>query len=162
MPSILKRYSVDVKILPVSEKSDKKVGERIISLIVALEKEMDKYDPSTVFGFSSAEESYQSVEECLSGKKALGLFLDDEMVGIACYDYNKERGKLYGFISALYVESNHRGKGYGTMLINAVKKELRNADTILISVFDKNVNAKKLYTKLNFKPFMSTLAFKNK
>ena len=60
----------------------------------------------------------------------------------------------YCYIMDIIVTENHRGKGFGTALMNAAKKwaKERNCNFINLDVLANNPDAIKLYEKLGFIP----------
>ena len=68
----------------------------------------------------------------------------------------------YCYIMDIIVTENHRGKGFGTALMNAAKEwsKERNCNFINLDVLVNNPSAIKLYEKLGFIPKAQEMYFK--
>jgi diamine N-acetyltransferase len=85
--------------------------------------------------------------------RAMGVYLDDVMVGFAMFGIDPDDGNYW--IYRLMIDSQHQGKGYGTEAIKAVIAEInnnRNASIpcIMIGYHPENLGAKFTYKKAGF------------
>ena len=102
---------------------------------------------------------------------------DPNKLIIVAEENNKIVGYLYGIIKpnddsykyiiakldALYIDNNYRNKGIATSLIDHFKKWAisKSAHKIEVSVWSKNIKAKRLYEKNNFQTTSETLTIDN-
>jgi diamine N-acetyltransferase len=84
---------------------------------------------------------------------AMGVYLDDVMVGFTMYGIDPDDGNYW--IYRLMIDSQHQGKGYGTEAVKAVvEKILQNRNElipcIMIGYHPENLGAKFTYKKAGF------------
>lgn len=86
--------------------------------------------------------------------------VQDEVLGYIYYEQTKDRKQ--GSIELLHVREDKRCKGYGTILLNRVIKDLINNDVeqILINVRVNNYGAQNLYRRMGFKNKETIYAYK--
>jgi RimJ/RimL family protein N-acetyltransferase len=86
-----------------------------------------------------------------------GIFLDNQLIGYAQLNQpNLTKQAHIAYIYNLYVDSDHRGQGYASRLIEYLTnlaKEKTNAERVFVTCNRKNAAAQKLYKKLGFKEF---------
>ena len=82
---------------------------------------------------------------------------EQELVGVAELKFreNKNFPKYEHWIGGIYVSSEHRGKGYSTILIEKAKSHAleQGINLLYLQCEDKNIN---LYLKQNFKALHQT------
>ena len=106
-----------------------------------------------LFKKKSKEELKEYVfEQFENGLKILGYFNDEELIGYIEYEI-KEKATKFIWIDELIITEKERGKGYGTLLMNEIKRmqDVENIPRIELNVFDFNDIAIKLYKKLGYK-----------
>ena len=56
------------------------------------------------------------------------LYLKEKIIGIYSFTYDDltPRPDIYPWLANVYIEKKYRGKGYGRILINSVKENLKN------------------------------------
>jgi ribosomal protein S18 acetylase RimI-like enzyme len=75
--------------------------------------------------------------------------LDEQVVGCLLLEM---RGQLNGFIRAICVDSDFRGRSIGTKMIDMIERRVFKASpNLFIMVSSFNFGAKKLYERLGFK-----------
>ncbi len=91
---------------------------------------------------------------------------NDEIVGYL-YGIFKPSDDTYKYkiakLDALYIDPHYRNKGIATSLIEYFKKWAisKNVHKIEVNVWSKNIKAKRLYEKNNFKTTNETLTIDN-
>ncbi len=87
---------------------------------------------------------------------------NDEIIGIATMCTYKVISGHKGWIEDVVVDSNHRNKGIGRMLINVLLEsgEKKGLSEILLFTEDYRVAAINLYSQLGFKPKDSRLFYR--
>lgn len=80
----------------------------------------------------------------------LNIFKDDETIGFVWIKVETE--KKSAFLYEIYIFDKHRGKGYGTLVINDVEEwlKLKGIHYFKLHVFGSNTEARKLYERLGF------------
>ena len=78
----------------------------------------------------------------------LGIFIESQMIACALASDDARRGYIYHF----YVDKNHRHKGYGTLLLNAIIEKMRKnqIQKIHINYFVDNIQAAYFWEKKGF------------
>ena len=105
-----------------------------------------------LFKKKSIEELKEYVfEQFENGLKILGYYNNEELVGYIEYEI-KEKATKFIWIDELIITEKERGKGYGTLLMNEIKRiqDEENIPRIELNVFSFNENAIKLYKKLGY------------
>ena len=105
-----------------------------------------------LFKKKSIEELKEYVfEQFENGLKILGYYNNEELVGYIEYEI-KEKATKFIWIDELIITEKERGKGYGTLLLNEIKRiqDEENIPRIELNVFSFNENAIKLYKKLGY------------
>lgn len=108
-----------------------------------------KWDLSNLIDACYFTEDFESVIDEEREKSAFFIYdCYDNIVGFASVEENFD--SIH--ISYLYVESNSRCKGYGSFLIEAVRKyaKQKGVDTIYLNVALTNYDARKLYVRRRF------------
>lgn len=84
--------------------------------------------------------------------KIIGYFLEDKLVGYLAYQI-KQKVTKFLWIDEFVVSKNHRGKGYGSLLMEEIKKiaKKEKVKRIELNCFSFNENAVKLYKSLGYK-----------
>lgn len=83
--------------------------------------------------------NYNYVREILPNAEIYVYVIKNDIVGFIGLDQN--------YIEGIFVDTNNQGNGIGTSLLNKAKE---NRNTLILSVYKKNINAIKFYTKNNF------------
>lgn len=101
--------------------------------------------PLTREGFHQALEN---VRESMGDKPY--VFVDDTEQPVGFFAYHKEDDK--GYLKFIVVDSQQRGKGYGTLMLTSIVKGAKEngASSVELSVFDCNTSAKRCYEKVGF------------
>jgi ribosomal protein S18 acetylase RimI-like enzyme len=86
-----------------------------------------------------------------SNLKILGYFKEDKLIGFLSYKIVQKVTK-YLWIDEFEIAKDERRKGYGTELLEEVKKIARkeNVKRIELNVYDFNKDAIRLYKKLGY------------
>lgn len=82
---------------------------------------------------------------------------DGEMVGFFCYSLDSQN---IGLLRFLVISPSYRGHGYGKQMVQLAlnyAKDCSKADAVRINVFDRNLVAFHLYTKMGFVKESETL-----
>lgn len=85
------------------------------------------------------ENNYSYVKEILPNAEIYVYVIEKNIVGFIGLDQN--------YIEGIFVDKNNQYKGIGTLLLNRVKE---NRNTLILSVYKKNINAIKFYKKNGF------------
>ena len=104
-----------------------------------------------LFKKRTIEELKQYVfDQIENGLKIIGYY-NDELVGYLAYEI-KEKATKFIWIDEFVITESERGKGYGTLLLNEIKRiqDEENIPRIELNVFSFNENAIKLYKKLGY------------
>lgn len=105
-----------------------------------------------------SEESFTSLLP--EGVLTAGHYLFDiisnqtkEEVGTLWFAEIKEKSKKYAYVYDLEIKEDHRGKGYGKMMMKLLEDEVKKIglDSITLNVFGDNKTAISLYDKLDYK-----------
>ncbi len=72
--------------------------------------------------------------------------------GVIRRKYSREIRRYSWWLYDIWVEPNHRGKGYGTQLMQSLMEELRRRDVkkVYLVVANDNIRAQNLYHKMGF------------
>ncbi len=91
-------------------------------------------------------------EQLEKGLKIIGFYNDKELIGYLAYEI-KEKATKCLWIDEFIITKKERGKGYGSLLMQEVKKisEKEKVKRIELNVYSFNENAIKLYKKLGYK-----------
>jgi len=106
---------------------------------------MYKSEPWTRYGMT-----YTDCLKAFGGafKEIILIKNDDAIIGFAIL---QTQGSFNGYIQTLAVSSDHRGGGYGTMLLKFCEKRiLQYSPNVFICVSEFNAGALKLYKKFGF------------
>lgn len=79
-----------------------------------------------------------------------GLYKDEELIGMYSFTYDDltVRPDIYPWLSNVYIKEEERGKGYGRILLNSVKENLKkNTDLKEIFLYTKHLG---LYEKFGW------------
>ena len=85
------------------------------------------------------ENNYSYVKEILPNAEIYVYVIEKNIVGFIGLDQN--------YIEGIFIDKNNQYKGIGTLLLNRVKE---NRNTLILSVYKKNINAIKFYKKNGF------------
>lgn len=85
------------------------------------------------------ENNYSYVKEILPNTEIYVYVIEKNIVGFIGLDQN--------YIEGIFIDKNNQYKGIGTLLLNRVKE---NRNTLILSVYKKNINAIKFYKKNGF------------
>ena len=90
----------------------------------------------------------------LENFKAMGVYLENEMVGFAMYGIDPDDGNYW--IYRIMVDKNHQGKGFGVNTVHEVIQDIKKSNTtnipfIMIGYHPENKGAKYTYRKAGFK-----------
>lgn len=95
-------------------------------------------------------ETFDEIREYNTGKHKLFVGVEkDKIIGYVILDY---RGPQVCWIDELFVVEEERNKGYGTEMVNQVKKMLleEGCEAVSIDVVPRNTDAIRLYQRLGF------------
>ena len=86
------------------------------------------------------------------GLKIIGYFEEERLVGYLAYQI-KQKVTKFLWIDEFVITESERGKGYGSLLMEQIKKIAKKEQVkrIELNVFSFNENAIKLYKKLGYK-----------
>lgn len=89
----------------------------------------------------------------LENFKAMGVYLENEMVGFAMYGIDPDDGNYW--IYRIMVDKNHQGKGFGVNTVLEVIQDIKKSNTtnipfIMIGYHPENMGAKYTYKKAGF------------
>ena len=137
-----------------------KLTDYIKKELKVLDKEMNQYFHSSLSDeYPATEENKEFEFHSSTMFFEIVLFIKPIGFIIAVPGKNKETVWLSDF----YLEKKYRSKGYGTKSLNKFKviiKEL-GYKAVVLTVFNKNINAVKLYEKIGFDiPISKTIACK--
>lgn len=119
----------------------------------------------TAFGSSYEEEVVRPVEftanrldvDPADGRFTLGAFDGERLVGMGGFGRQSHiKMQHMGFIWGVYVHPDHRKKGIGRQLINAIIARVHDYDDVIaikLSVNAENVAAFRLYETLGFRQY---------
>lgn len=96
------------------------------------------------------QEILEGIEEYNTGKHKLFVGIENErIIGYVILDY---RGPQVCWIDELFVVEEERNKGYGTEMVNQVKKMIleEGYEALSIDVVPRNTDAIRLYQRLGF------------
>ena len=138
-------------------KDIKFINELYKNLFETMEKLQPKYIKSAFqdeeFIKNTIEKEEAEIFVAIEEDKIKGFLLiqEQETPPYTCMVFHK-----YAYITDLIVNTEDRGKGIGTMLLNFAKEwaRKRNLDYIELGVLNNNDRAIKLYKKENFKKTM--------
>ena len=102
-----------------------------------------------LFKMKTIEELKEYIfEQYENGLKFLGYYNNNKLVGYVGYEI-KEKATKFIWIDELIITEKERGKGYGTLLMNEIKRiqDEENIPRIELNVFSFNDNAIKMYKK---------------
>ena len=85
------------------------------------------------------ENNYSYIKEILPNAEIYVYVIEKNIVGFIGLDQN--------YIEGIFIDKNNQYKGIGTLLLNRVKE---NRNTLILSVYKKNINAIKFYKKNGF------------
>ncbi|EBE0916419.1 GNAT family N-acetyltransferase [Salmonella enterica] len=130
-------------------------GRKYTTDILALYNELDKSEIESYrkeTGINVRFTPAKSLAERFRGR-LLAVVDDGVLYGFAQYRTMTEEGVTMMSVSSLVVSSSARGKGYGTALMDAVKKSAteKGCTVVHLSVNAGNAAAKSLYDKAGFK-----------
>ena len=108
-------------------------------------------DPSSLDGMTGARFAERFAEGV-----TLGAFLDGRLVGTVAYaPETREKVRHKGWLVAMYVAPEARGRGTGEALVRALLEAARatGAEKVLLGVAADNGAAKALYERCGFRAF---------
>lgn len=94
----------------------------------------------------AAGRTIEEVQTCIDSSVCFGIFLDDTQIGFArvVTDY-----AVFAYVMDVFITEEHRGKGYSTILIDAMMKEPTLQKVKIWRLATKD--AQFLYKKFGFK-----------
>jgi predicted GNAT family acetyltransferase len=98
---------------------------------------------------SFASQAYMEEKLAVKRGRAVGLFMDHQLVAVAQSDY-EDKGKAV--VVGVATHPDYQGMGYGRACLEALVDQLLSAQMTLYLQYD-SPTAGKLYESMGFKPF---------
>jgi diamine N-acetyltransferase len=110
-----------------------------------VQKEQESFMASNLYSIAEVQ--------FLENFQAMGVFLDDEMIGFTLFGIDPDDGNYW--IYRLMVDREHQGKGYGTKAVLGVIEKIKdqnitNISCIMIGYHPENQGARQTYIKAGF------------
>lgn len=93
--------------------------------MISVSTDKNKLDVAFIHNFTkdiywSAPRTIEEVQTCIDNSFCFGIYLDEEQIGFArvITDY-----VVFAYVMDVFIDEKHRGKGYSSILIDAMLKE---------------------------------------
>ena len=125
----------------------------------AMNQEMTNHIPANLVNSDSTDNSMRNwltaiLEIIKNPDHNIYLLLDETAQVIGFIELQTQGNRVVNILN-IYIQETYRSKGYGTAILEHVKNIAKSNKfkTIILSVYNKNVKAFKLYESLGFIPY---------